>query len=143
MVGAGLCTRERGRRVLVVLRGELDAAGAAGAVAACPSGGQRVIIDLAAPEFIGCNTPCALLRGQNLARRAGRAVPASPQEAVLRVLGLTLDRPVVRPFRHRMMTADASPGCRGRAIMRRQAWRSCRTRAGLLVWLRVAGCADA
>jgi anti-anti-sigma factor len=99
MVGAGLCTRERGRRVLVVLRGELDAAGAAGAVAACPSGGQRVIIDLAAPEFIGCDALGALMRGQKLARRAGRAVLASPQEAVLRVLGLTLDRPVVRPFR--------------------------------------------
>jgi hypothetical protein len=115
----------------------LGAAGAAGAVAAWPSGGQRVIIDLAAPEFIGCDALGALLRGQKLARRAGRAVLASPREPALRVLGLTPDRPVVRPSRSRMMTADASPGCRGRA-----GW-LCSTKAGLLVWLRVAGCADA
>jgi hypothetical protein len=47
-----------------------------------------MIIDLSAPEFTGCDTPCALQQGQNLARGQGPAVLASPQEDMLRVVGL-------------------------------------------------------
>jgi hypothetical protein len=84
MVSAGPRAREHDG-ALLPHRGELGAAGAAGVVVACPAGGQRVIIDLPAPEFNWVQHPCALLRRQNLAR-AGPAVLASPQEDVLRVV---------------------------------------------------------
>jgi hypothetical protein len=60
MATAGLGTRECGGHVVVALHGELDIADAASVMAvlaAAAAGNPRIIVDLAALEFIDC---CAL-----------------------------------------------------------------------------------
>ena len=57
MAGAGLSTREYGGHVVVALHGELDIADSAGVTAvltAAAAGNPRIIIDLAALEYIDC-----------------------------------------------------------------------------------------
>jgi hypothetical protein len=142
MVSAGPRTREHDG-TLLPHRGELGAAGAAGVVVACPAGGQRVIIDLAAPEFNWVQHPMCFAAtpepSPGRPRRAGFAAGA-------RAAGCGPGGPgrrVLRPSRYPVMTADACPGRRAPAIAGRQASWFCGTQAGLLVWLRVAGYADA
>jgi anti-anti-sigma factor len=85
-VRTGAC----GGYAVVVLRGELDiadAGSAAGAVAALAAGGQQLIIDLGALDFIDCHAAGALLRVRAMARRAGGDVLlAAPHGPVLRLL---------------------------------------------------------
>jgi len=77
---------------VVMLRGELDTADAvavAGAVAALTAEKQRLIIDLAALDFIDCHVVGALLGVRETARRAGGDVLlAAPHGPVLRLLTL-------------------------------------------------------
>ena len=77
---------------VAVLRGELDTRDAedtAAAVAALTAGGQQLIIDLEALDFIDCHAVGALLRVRETARRAGGDVLlAAPHGPVLRLLTL-------------------------------------------------------
>jgi anti-anti-sigma factor len=77
---------------VAVLRGELDTRDAedtAAAVAALAAGGQKLIIDLEALDFIDCHAVGALLRVGETARRAGGDVLlAAPHGPVLRLLTL-------------------------------------------------------
>jgi anti-sigma B factor antagonist len=77
---------------VVVLRGELDTADAestASAVAELAEGGQRLIIDLEALEYIDCHALSGLLRARVTARQAGGDVLlAAPHGLVLRLLTL-------------------------------------------------------
>ena len=81
---------------VVVLRGELDIAGAEatiGAVTALAAGGEQLIIDLEALDYIDCHAAGALLRVRKTARQEGGDVLlAAPCGLVLRlltVLGVT------------------------------------------------------
>jgi anti-sigma B factor antagonist len=86
MAGVDLSTRECDGQFVVALRGQLDMAEAA-SVAAC---GPQITVDLAGLEFIDSSGVAALVRGRNLARRAGaELLLAAPQQQVLRVLALT------------------------------------------------------
>ncbi|HLK78165.1 MAG TPA: STAS domain-containing protein [Streptosporangiaceae bacterium] len=93
MAEVDLSTREGDGQVVVALRGQLDMAGAASvaaAIAAVAAGEPQIIVDLAALEFIDSSGVAALVRGRNLARRAGgELLLAAPQQQVLRVLTLT------------------------------------------------------
>jgi anti-anti-sigma factor len=75
-----------------MLRGELDTRDAedtAVAVAALAAGGQRLIIDLEALDFIDCHVVGALLGVRATARQAGGDVLlAAPHGPVLRLLTL-------------------------------------------------------
>jgi len=77
---------------VVVLRGELDitdAEATAGALAALAAGGQQLIIDLKALDFIDCHAVGALLGVRETARQAGGDVLlAAPHGPVLRLLTL-------------------------------------------------------
>jgi anti-sigma B factor antagonist len=88
-----LSIRECDDHVIVVLRGELDvldAAGAADALEAVTMREPRVIIDLAALEFIDSSGLAALARARMHARHAGGdLLLAAPQQPVLRVLAVT------------------------------------------------------
>jgi anti-anti-sigma factor len=73
MVSVELQTRVCGGYVVVALRGELgttDAESMGSAVAELAEGGQHLIIDLGAPEYIDCHALRALLRARETARRA-------------------------------------------------------------------------
>jgi len=91
MVSVELRTRACGGYV-VVLRGELDTADAektASGVAELAEGGQQLIIDLEALEYLDCHALSALLRARQTARRAGGDVLlAAPRGLVLRLLTL-------------------------------------------------------
>jgi anti-anti-sigma factor len=91
MVSVELRTRACGGYV-VVLRGELDTADAektASGVAELAEGGQQLIIDLEALQYIDCHALSALLRARQTARRAGGDVLlAAPRGLVLRLLTL-------------------------------------------------------
>jgi anti-anti-sigma factor len=92
MATAGLSTREYGGHVVVALRGELDIADAASvmAVLAAAAGNPRIIVDLAALVFVDSSGVAALVRGRNLARRAGGdLLLAAPRGPVRRILALT------------------------------------------------------
>jgi anti-sigma B factor antagonist len=93
MAGVDLSTRESDGQVVVTLRGQLDlaeAARVAAALAAVAAREPQIIVDLAALEFIDSSGVAALVRGRNLARRAGgELLLAAPQQQVLRVLTLT------------------------------------------------------
>jgi anti-sigma B factor antagonist len=93
MATAGLGTREYGGHVVVALRGELDIADAASVMAvlaAAAAGNPRIIVDLAALEFIDSSGVAALVRGRNLARQAGGdLLLAAPRGPVRRILALT------------------------------------------------------
>jgi anti-sigma B factor antagonist len=93
MAGVDLSTRESDGQIVVALRGQLDmaeAASVAAALAAVAASEPQIIVDLAALEFIDSGGVAALVRGRNLARRAGgELLLAAPQQQVLRVLTLT------------------------------------------------------
>jgi anti-sigma B factor antagonist len=93
MAGVDLSTRESDGQIVVALRGQLDmaeAASVAAALAAVAASEPQIIVDLAALEFIDSSGVAALVRGRNLARRAGgELLLAAPQQQVLRVLTLT------------------------------------------------------
>lgn len=87
-----LRTRVCGGHMVVALIGELDtmdAVTAADAVAALAAGGQWLIIDLEALEFLDCHAVRALLGVRQSARQAGGDVLlAAPRGLVLRLLTL-------------------------------------------------------
>jgi anti-sigma B factor antagonist len=93
MCDVDLSTREGDGRVIVVLRGELDVAAAAGvaaALTAVAASEPRIIVDLAGLRFIDASGVGALVRGRNQARRAGgELLLAAPGRQVLRVLTIT------------------------------------------------------
>jgi anti-anti-sigma factor len=93
MFSASLSTRECDGEVVVTLRGELDvldAARVAAALAALAAPGRKIIIDLAALQFIDSSGLAALVRVRKGARRAGGDVLlAAPQPQVLQVLAVT------------------------------------------------------
>jgi anti-sigma B factor antagonist len=93
MATAGLGTREYGGHVVVALHGELDIADAAGvmaALAAAAAGNPRIIVDLAALEFIDCCALGVLGRVRAQARQAGGdLLLAAPRGPVRRILALT------------------------------------------------------
>jgi anti-sigma B factor antagonist len=93
MFNVALSTRDCDGHVIVVLRGELDmadAAGVAGALAVVAAREPEIIVDLAGLEFIDSSGVAALARGRKLARYAGGdLLLAAPQHQVLRVLALT------------------------------------------------------
>src|SRR5580704_13049192 len=93
MFNVDLSTRDCDGHVIVVLRGELDvadAAGVAGALAVVAARAPKIIVDLAGLEFIDSSGVAALARGRKLARHAGGdLLLAAPQRGVLRVLTLT------------------------------------------------------
>jgi anti-sigma B factor antagonist len=93
MFGVDLSTSECGGHVVVVLRGELDLAGAAGVAAALAAVAARkpeIVVDLAGLEFIDSSGVAALARGRKHARHAGGdLLLAAPRQQVLRVLTLT------------------------------------------------------
>jgi anti-anti-sigma factor len=93
MFSVDLSTRECDGYVIVALRGELDvldAAGAAGALAAVTAREPRVIVDLAGLDFIDASGLAALVRARKHARRAGGdLLLAAPQRRVLGVLAVT------------------------------------------------------
>src|ERR1035437_5869697 len=95
MLSVDLTTRDCDGHVIVVLRGELDAADAAGVVAAfvvIVARQPEIIVDLARLGFIDSSGGGALGRGggPGRARRAGAALlRAAPRREVLRPLSLT------------------------------------------------------
>jgi anti-sigma B factor antagonist len=93
MAGVDLSTSESDGQLVVTLRGQLDiaeAAGVAAALAAVAAREPQIIVDLAALQFIDSSGVAALVRGRNLARRAGgELLLAAPQQQVLLVLTLT------------------------------------------------------
>jgi anti-anti-sigma factor len=96
MASAGLSTREYGGHVVVALHGELDIADAASVTAvltAAAARNPRIIIDLAALEFIDCCALGALSRVRAQARQAGGdlllAAPRGPVRRILTLTGLT------------------------------------------------------
>jgi anti-sigma B factor antagonist len=87
MATAGLSTREYGGHVVVALDGELDVVDAASVMAvltAAAAGNPRIIVDLAALEFIDCCALCALGR-----QAGGDLLLAAPRGPVQRILTLT------------------------------------------------------
>jgi anti-sigma B factor antagonist len=93
MVTASLSTREYGGHVIAALYGELDivdAAGVMAVLAAAAAGNPRIIIDLAALEFIDCCALAALARVRAQARQdGGDLLLAAPRRPVQRILALT------------------------------------------------------
>ena len=93
MASAGLSTREYGGHVVVALDGELDIADAASVTAALTAAAARnprIIIDLAALEYIDCHALGALVRVRAQARQAGGdLLLAAPRGLVRRILALT------------------------------------------------------
>lgn len=93
MFSVDLSTRDGDGHVIVMLRGELDVADAAGVAAAFAVIVARqpaIIVDLAGLEFIDSSGVAALARGRKLARHAGGdLLLAAPRRQVLRVLTLT------------------------------------------------------
>jgi len=93
MISAGLGTRDYSGHVVVTLRGELDAAGAAALMAvitAAMARNPRIIADLAALEYIDCCALGVLGRVRAQARQAGGdLLLAAPHGLVRRILTLT------------------------------------------------------
>ena len=93
MATAGLSTREYGGHVVIALDGELDIADAASVtavLAAATARDPRIIVDLAALEFIDCYALGALCRVRAQARQAGGdLLLAAPLRPVRRLLDLT------------------------------------------------------
>ncbi len=93
MASVDVSTRDRDGHVVVMLRGELDvadAAGVAAALAVVAARAPEIIVDLAGLEFIDSSGVAALARGRKLARHAGGdLLLAAPQHQVVRVLALT------------------------------------------------------
>ena len=93
MAVAGLSTREDGGHVVVALNGDLDVVNAESAMAvlaAAAARDLRIIVDLAALEFIDCCALGALCRARAQARQAGGdLLLAAPRGPVRRILALT------------------------------------------------------
>ena len=96
MAIAGLSTREYGGHIVVALHGELDivdAASVAAVLAAAAARNPRIIVDLAALEYIDCHALAALGRVRAQARQAGGdlllAAPRGPVRRLLTLTGLT------------------------------------------------------
>jgi anti-sigma B factor antagonist len=93
MASVGLSTREYGGYVVIALQGELDIVDTANVMAvltAAAAGNPRIIIDLAALEYIDCCALGALGRVRAQARQAGGdLVLAAPRGLVRRLLDLT------------------------------------------------------
>jgi len=93
MFSVDLSIRECGGHVVVALRGELDLVDAAGVAAALMTVAARepkIIVDLAALDFIDASGVAALARGRVHARHAGGdLLLAAPRQQVLRVLAVT------------------------------------------------------
>ena len=93
MASVDVSTRDRDGHVVVMLRGELDvadAAGVAAALAVVAARAPEIIVDLAGLGFIDSSGVAALARGRKLARHAGGdLLLAAPQHQVVRVLALT------------------------------------------------------
>ena len=89
----GLSIREYGGYVIVMLRGEFDvsdAASVAEALTSVAARNPRIIVDLAALEFIDCCVLGVLARARAQARRAeGDLLLAAPCGQVRRILTLT------------------------------------------------------
>jgi anti-sigma B factor antagonist len=93
MAAAGLSTREDGGHVVVALSGDLDVINAdsvMAVLAAAVARDLRIIVDLAALEFIDCCALGALGRVRAQARQAGGDLQlAAPRGPVRRILALT------------------------------------------------------
>jgi anti-sigma B factor antagonist len=94
MASVSLSAREYGGHVVVALCGELDVVDAATVMAvlaaAAAAGDPRIIVDLAALEFIDCCALGALGRVQAQAQQAGGdLLLAAPRGQVRRILTLT------------------------------------------------------
>ena len=93
MISVGLSIREYGGYVFVLLHGELDvndAASVADALTAVAARTPRIIVDLAALEFIDCCALGELARARGRARQAGGdLLLAAPCGQVRRILTLT------------------------------------------------------
>ncbi len=93
MTAAGLSTREDGDHVVVALNGDLDVVNAENVMAvlaAAVARDLRIIVDLAALEFIDCCALGALGRVRAQARQAdGDLLLAAPRGPVRRILALT------------------------------------------------------
>jgi len=91
IVGAG--TREYEGHLIVALHGELDIVNAASVMAvlaAAAARNPRIIVDLAALEYVDCHALGALGRVQAQARQAGGdLLLAAPRGPVRRLLDLT------------------------------------------------------
>jgi anti-sigma B factor antagonist len=95
MISVGLSIREYGGYVVVALDGELDvsdAASVADALTSVAARDPRIIVDLAALEFIDCCALGALGRVRAQARQAGGdlllAAPCGPVRRILVLTGL-------------------------------------------------------
>jgi anti-sigma B factor antagonist len=93
MISVGLSIREYSGHVVVALDGELDvsdAASVADALTSVAARDPRIILDLAALEFIDCCALGALGRVRAQARQAGGdLLLAAPRGPVRRILALT------------------------------------------------------
>jgi anti-sigma B factor antagonist len=93
MASDSLSTRAYGGHVVVALCGELDVVDAASVMAvlaAAAARDPRIIVDLAALEFIDCYALGALGRVRSQARQAGGdLLLAAPRGQVRRILTLT------------------------------------------------------
>ena len=93
MAAAGLSTREYGGHVVVALNGDLDVVNAESVMAvlaAAVARDLRIIVDLAALEFIDCCALGTLGRVRAQARQAGGdLLLAAPRGPVRRILALT------------------------------------------------------
>jgi anti-sigma B factor antagonist len=90
---ASLCPRKYEDYVVVGLYGELDITNAAGVMAvlaAAAARNPRIIVDLAALEYIDCSSLAALGRVRAQSRQAGGdLLLAAPRGPVRRILDLT------------------------------------------------------
>jgi len=93
MASVSLSTREYGGYVVIALQGELDIVDAASVMdvlAAAAAGNPRIIVDLAALEFIDCCALGVLGRVREQARQSGGdLLLAAPYGPVRRLLDLT------------------------------------------------------
>ena len=92
MAIVGLGTREYGGHVVAALHGELDIVDAASVIAmlaGAAAGNPRIVVDLAALEYVDCHALGALGRLRAQARQAGGDLRlASPRGPVRRLLDL-------------------------------------------------------
>jgi anti-sigma B factor antagonist len=111
---AGLSTSECDGTVVVSLHGELDlvdAADVAAALVTAAVGKPRIIVDLAALDFIDSSGIAALAYARKHARQAGGDVLlAAPQQQVLRILAITR---LVDVFRVHASVAEAAGSAAG------------------------------
>ena len=93
MAIVGLGTRDYRGHVVAALQGELDIVDAASVIAvltAAAAGNPRIVVDLAALEYIDCHALGALGRLRAQARQAGGdLLLAAPHGPVRRLLDLT------------------------------------------------------